>query len=238
MSEISKRDDKKDLEIIAKDKFIDLNYEKRKHVYDIFEEKNMHGKLDNIATLINNKLVETGNFFYNKGIQFYSQSKLKPLIEKRLNTYYEKGCSELENGMVHDSVMDLEPEEYMDLKLVVLYNEMLEKSYEKYKGYCKEVFNFNILTNIIKDIVDDFFESRTAQEAMGKLGMYKKELTTIGYEQLVPVLETSLRQEADNRLEKLGKKKESSINTEQKVKCDNNAKEYNNTKELIEDDCR
>lgn len=188
-------------EAIAKKEFVDLYYEKRMCVYNILEEKNMLGKLDNIATLINNKLVDIGYFFSNNGINFYSQSKLKTLIEKRLNVYYEKGCLELENGIEHESLMDLAPTGALDYKLTVLYNEELEKSYNKYKRYCKEVLNFNMLSHIIEDIIADFFESLTAQGAIAKLDWYKKELTTLGFGKLVPILENSLKKEVKKRLQ-------------------------------------
>ena len=257
--EVIKRNDTKDmenLETIAKDEFIKENYEKRMHIFSILEEKNMTSKLYNIGTLINNKLVEIGDFFTSNGINFYSQSKLKPIIEKRLNNYYEEGRLELQNGIEHESLMDLRPMGTLDYKLTVLYNEELEKSYKKYKKYCKEVLNFNLLTHIIGDIIEDFFESRTAQDALDKLDSYEKELETLGYDKLVPVLESSLKREVNNRLKKQDNRSKNCNVTEQKVNSEEsdiaeqkvNSEESdiaeqkvnwnNNDDKNIEEDCR
>lgn len=240
---INKNYDIKDIanmEIKAKEEFIEINYLKRKHIQSLIEEKNMKGKLDNIGTLINNKLVEIGNFFASRNIMFYSQSVLRPVLEKRLDDYYKNACIELSNGIEYDSVMDITPESPLDDRLTKLYDDEIESSYRKYKKYCHDVLNFNVLSNIVEDSIESIFESPSAIEAIKKLQIYEKELTTLGYEKLIPVLEKNLDGELNKRLDSIGHvKRNTEINhNNQNVFNTVNSFKMDNIQKNMEGDCR
>lgn len=97
-------------------------YQKRiEIVNELLNEKKLDNKkIYNIGTLLNNKVVEIYHIYKKKNINFYSDLKLKDILLKMLDEYY-------------------------DLGYYALYND----HFKDYNKYCSRIYLFNMENDIV-----------------------------------------------------------------------------------------
>lgn len=114
--------DKKENVILKNEKEFFGKYQERIEIIrKILKEKNLEKeKIYNIATLLNNKVVELYHIYKKRTLDFYSDLKLKDILLKMLDEYY-------------------------DLGYYALYND----HFNDYNKYCSRIYLFNMENDIV-----------------------------------------------------------------------------------------
>lgn len=172
------------------------NMRKLINIYD--EVAKYMGKIDNIAIIINNKIVELSHQFKKKGIFFYSESALESLILKKFKVYYDFAKQNLESGVCE--CKDLrENGEYM---LDDAYKYCFDKAtlhINVYKRFANEIWKFNLEKDILPMILEERNDYPDKEKYNIILDKYKQELRTLGYENVVNDLDTQIKDIPDDK---------------------------------------
>lgn len=157
-------------------------------------------KLDNIAIIINNKIIELSHKFTKKGILFYSESALESLILKEFKSSYDIAKANLEKAICIyidlEENIDYMPDEiyFSNLTQALLYTDV-------YQNFANEIWKFDIRKDITKIIIDerkDYSDKKRYEHILEK---YKQELKILGYEDVLRDLNAQINNSSDEEKE-------------------------------------
>lgn len=184
-------------EQIEIDKLFPRIYKMMDDIRKVFKELEIKHpeKCNNIAILLNNKIVEIGQEYKSKDIGFYSESKLKNTILLKLISYYDMGYKKINEFAESDN-----DESIKTVNEAIEYLEQGARCVGIYNLACKELYKYSIKDNIVNNIISEYESYPDKKKYLSKIAEYKKELKALGYDEQITELE--------NEISKFNKKEE------------------------------
>lgn len=176
-------------EQIEIDKLFPRIYNKMDDIRNIFKKLEIKHpeKCNNIAILLNNKIVEIGQEYKSKNIGFYSESKLKNTIILKLLSFYDMGYKKIKEFAESDN-----DESIKTVDEAIEYLEQGARCVGIYNLACKELYNYSIKDNIVNNIISEYESYPDKKKYLSKIEEYKKELKVLGYDEQVNELEKEI----------------------------------------------
>lgn len=149
-------------------------------------------ELDNIAIIINNKIVELSHKFKEKGILFYSESALESLILKEFKVLYNLSKTNLKKAIL----IYLDLERNIDYISDETYTNNINQAslyIDIYQNFADKIWKFDIEKDIVKIILDERADYPDKEKYEHTLERYKQELKILGYENVLHDLSTQIK---------------------------------------------
>lgn len=167
--------------------FIDELWKNRNEAYDNYEINTKYdNRLENIAIILNNKIIEVANYFKKNNFNFYEnleKTSLAKTILEDLLSYYELGFAFLDNSFrITKKANDL-PEEFENAEQAIeFYNDIIEllNCLTKYQNTTNKLWDYNFEKNVFSSILNEYYDIEDKTDYGERIKVYTTQLASMG----------------------------------------------------------
>lgn len=167
--------------------FINELWKNRNEVYETYDmNKRYDNRLENIAIILNNKIIEVANYFKKHNLNFYEElekTSLARTIFEDLLSYYELGFVFLDNSFrITQKASDL-PEEFENAEQAIeFYNDIIDliNCLTKYQNTTNKLWNYNFEKNVFSSIINEYYDFDDKTKYDERVKIYIAQLSSMG----------------------------------------------------------